>query len=59
MKNVAMLAATAIVAATLGNALAAMPGAVSTEHVASDSAAQPVLSIADQELPFDRYWSKN
>ena len=59
MKNVAMLVATAIVAATLGNALAAMPGAVTTEHVAIDRTAQPVLSMADQELPFDRYWSKN
>jgi|GEM_PF-3355652 len=59
MKNVAMLVATAIVAATLGNALAAMPGAVTTGHVASDSTAQPVVSMADQELPFDRYWSKN
>lgn len=59
MKNVVMLAVTAIVAATLGNALAAMPGAVTTEHVASVSPAQPVLSMADQELPFDRYWSKD
>ncbi|QPF84840.1 hypothetical protein IC762_00415 [Bradyrhizobium genosp. L] len=59
MKNVVMLAVTAIVAATLGNALAAMPGAVTTEQVASADTVQPVLSMADQELPFDRYWSKN
>jgi hypothetical protein len=51
---------TAIAVLTVGNAIAAMPGAVSTEHsVATTATAQPVLSMADQELPFDRYWSKN
>jgi hypothetical protein len=23
------------------------------------SAAEPIVTMADQELPFDRYWSKN
>ncbi|WP_194471976.1 hypothetical protein [Bradyrhizobium sp. CCBAU 51753] len=57
MKSFVVLAAIAIV--TLGNAFAAMPAAVSAEHGASVQAAQPILSMADQELPFDRYWSKN
>lgn len=58
MKSFIVLAAVA--ALTLGNAIAAMPGAVSTEDaVTAQAAAQPILSMADQELPFDRYWSKN
>ena len=51
---------TAVAALTLGNAIAAMPGSVSTEGgVMAQAATQPVVSMADQELPFDRYWSKN
>jgi hypothetical protein len=51
---------TAIAALTVGNAIAAKPGAVSTEDaVTAQAAAAPILSMADQELPFDRYWSKN
>jgi hypothetical protein len=57
MKSFVVLAAIAVL--TLGNAVAAMPGAVSTEHAASSQAVQPLLTMADQELPFDRYWSKN
>ncbi|MFB9269408.1 hypothetical protein ACFFWD_40930 [Bradyrhizobium erythrophlei] len=57
MKNFMVLAAIAVL--TLGNAVAAMPGAVSTGHPASAQAAQPLLTMAEQELPFDRYWSKN
>ncbi|WP_156164541.1 hypothetical protein [Bradyrhizobium sp. LTSP885] len=57
MKSFVVLAAIAVL--TLGNAVAAMPGAVSTEHAASIQADQPLLTMADQELPFDRYWSKN
>jgi hypothetical protein len=57
MKSFVVLTAIAIV--TLGNAVAAMPGAVSTEHAASTQAVQPLLTMADQELPFDRYWSKD
>ncbi|MEN3350640.1 MAG: hypothetical protein V7632_4275 [Bradyrhizobium sp.] len=55
MKSFVVLAAMAIV--TLGNAFAAMPAA-SAGHGAPVQA-QPILSMADQELPFDRYWSKN
>jgi hypothetical protein len=48
---------TAVAALTLGNAIAAMPGAAgSMRTMAAD---QPVVTMADQELPFDRYWSKN
>ncbi len=57
MKSFVVLAAIAVL--TLGNAVAAMPGAVSTEHAAPAQAAQPLLTMAEQELPFDRYWSKN
>ena len=48
---------TAIVVLTLGNAIAAMPGAAGS--VRTISAAEPIVTMADQELPFDRYWSKN
>jgi len=57
MKSFIVLTAVAVL--TVGSAIAAMPGAVSTEHAFAATAAQPVLSMADQELPFDRYWSKN
>ena len=35
--------------------LMTMPGAAST----ASKSAQPVVMMAEQELPFDRYWSKN
>jgi hypothetical protein len=52
MKSFIVLTAVAVL--TIGNAIAAMPGSVRTV-----SAAEPVVSMAAQELPFDRYWSKN
>jgi len=55
MKSFIVLAAVAVL--TVGNAIAAMPGAAGS--VRTISAAQPVVSMAEQELPFDRYWSKN
>jgi hypothetical protein len=55
MKSFVVL--TAIVVFTLGNAIAAMPGAAGS--VRTISAAEPIVTMADQELPFDRYWSKN
>lgn len=57
MKSLVVLAAVAVV--TIGNAIAAMPGTGSAQRAASVQAEQPILSMADQELPFDRYWSKN
>jgi hypothetical protein len=56
MKSFVVLAAIAVL--TIGNAVAAMPRAASTERGAIQ-AAQPLLTMAEQELPFDRYWSKN
>jgi hypothetical protein len=53
MKSFVVL--TAVVVLTVGNAIAAMPGAAST----ASKSAQPVVMMAEQELPFDRYWSKN
>ena len=55
MKGLVFLAAVAVL--TIGNAIAAMPGVAGS--VRTMSAAQPVLVIAAQELPFDRYWSKD
>jgi hypothetical protein len=58
MKSFIVLTAVAVL--TLGNAIAAKPGAVSTQDaVTAQADAAPILSMADQELPFDRYWSKN
>ena len=54
MKSLIVLTAVAVL--TIGNAIAAMPGAAGS--VRTVSAAEPV-SMAQQELPFDRYWSKN
>ena len=55
MKSFIVLTAVAVL--TIGNAIAAMPGAAGSVRTAS--ASQPVVSMAEQELPFDRYWSKN
>jgi hypothetical protein len=53
MKSLIVVAAVAVL--TVGNAIAAMPGAAQLAGTSS----QPVLTMAQQELPFDRYWSKN
>lgn len=55
MKSFIVLTAVAVL--TIGNAIAAMPGAASS--VRTISADQPIVTMAEQELPFDRYWSKN
>lgn len=55
MKGLIVLTAVAVL--TIGNAIAAMPGAAGS--VGSMSGSQHVVSMAAQELPFDRYWSKN
>ena len=55
MKSLIVLTAVAVI--TVGNAIAAMPGAAGSVRTMSGS--QPVVSMAAQELPFDRYWSKN
>jgi hypothetical protein len=55
MKNFIVLVAVAVL--TVGNAIAAMPGAAGSVRTMSGS--QPIVSMADQELPFDRYWSKD
>jgi hypothetical protein len=55
MKSFIILTAVAVL--TLGNAIAAIPGAAGSAR--SIWAAQPVVTMAEQELPFDRYWSKN
>ena len=55
MKSFIVLTAVAVL--TIGNAIAAMPGAAAS--VRTVSAVEPVLNMAAQELPFDRYWSKN
>jgi hypothetical protein len=48
---------TALAVLTIGNAIAALPGAATSVRAMSGS--QSVVSMAEQELPFDRYWSKN
>jgi hypothetical protein len=53
VKIVVILAAAAFLTV---NAVAAMP--VSSAK-ADGKSAQSVLFMAEQELPFDRYWSKN
>ncbi len=55
MKSFIVLAAIAVL--TIGNAIATVPGTASSMRTMG--AAQPVMTMADHELPFDRYWSKN
>src|SRR6476469_6878493 len=53
MKSFIILATAALLTV---NAVAAMPASAAN---ASDKSAQTVVMMAEQELPFDRYWSKN
>jgi hypothetical protein len=46
---------TTVAVLTVGNVIAAMPDSAS----AALNAGQPALTMAQQELPFDRYWSKS
>jgi hypothetical protein len=55
VKNFIIL--TAIAVLTVGSAIAAMPNTAGSMRTIS--AEQPIVTMADQELPFDRYWSKN
>jgi hypothetical protein len=55
MKNFIVLIAVAVL--TVGSAIAALPGTAGSMRTMS--AEQPIVTMADQELPFDRYWSKN
>jgi hypothetical protein len=55
VKNFIIL--TAIAVLTVGSAIAAMPSTAGSMRTIS--AEQPIVTMADQELPFDRYWSKN
>jgi hypothetical protein len=55
MKTFIILTAVAVL--TLGNAIAAVPG--TAPSMRTIGAAQPVVTMTDQELPFDRYWSKD
>jgi hypothetical protein len=55
MKSFMVLTAAAVL--TIGNAIAAMPGVAGSMRTVS--ADQPIVSMAAQELPFDRYWSKD
>lgn len=57
MKSLIVLAA--IAAFTVGSAVAGKPSFFATEESLARKASQPVLMMAEQELPFDRYWSKN
>ncbi len=55
MKSFIVLTAVAVL--TIGNAIAAMPGAAGSMRTIA--AEQPIVTMAAQELPFDRYWSKD
>ena len=55
MKSFLVLTAVAVL--TVGTAIASMPGAASS--VRTLAAAEPIVTMASQELPFDRYWSKD
>jgi hypothetical protein len=58
MKNFIVLAAFAVL--TIGNAIAAMPGAASSADASAARNGSPlIIMTAELELPFDRYWSKN
>jgi hypothetical protein len=53
-----LIALTAIAAFTIGTAIAGKPSAFSTSQPTVGTS-EPIVMMAEQELPFDRYWSKN
>jgi hypothetical protein len=54
-----LIALTAIAVFTVATAVAGKPSAFATDKaIAAARSAKPVM-MASQELPFDRYWSKN
>jgi hypothetical protein len=55
MKSLIALAAIAVF--TVGSAVAGKPSAFATAKPTVGQS-QPIM-MAEQELPFDRYWSKN
>lgn len=58
MKSLILLAA--IVALTVAVGVTGKTSASPTEQaIANAKAAQQPIMLAEQELPFDRYWSKN
>jgi hypothetical protein len=55
-----LIALTAVAVFTVGTAVAGKPSAFATDKAIADARAakQPIM-MAQQELPFDRTWSKN
>jgi hypothetical protein len=53
-----LIALAAIFAFTVAAGVAGKPSASATEQAIANAAKQPIM-LAEQELPFDRYWSKN
>jgi len=55
-----LIALAAIFAFTIAAGVAGKPSAAATEQaIANAKAAKQPIMLAEQELPFDRYWSKN
>jgi hypothetical protein len=55
-----LIALAAIFAFTIAAGVAGKPSAAATEQaIANARAAKQPIMLAEQELPFDRYWSKN
>jgi hypothetical protein len=55
-----LIALAAIFAFTIAAGVAGKPSAFATEQaIANARAAKQPIMLAEQELPFDRYWSKN
>ena len=56
-----LIAVTVAFVFTIAAGVAGKPSASATEQAIANAKAakQPVLFMGEQELPFDRYWSKN
>jgi hypothetical protein len=58
-----LIAVTVAFVFTIAAGVAGKPSAAATDQAIANAKAakqqQPVLFMAEQELPFDRYWSKN
>ena len=55
-----LIALTVAFVFTISVGIAGKPSALATDQaIANAKAAKQPLMLAEQELPFDRYWSKN
>ena len=54
-----LIAVTVAFVFTIAVGVAGKPSAFATDQAIANARAKQPIMLAEQELPFDRYWSKN